>query len=73
MVEYKFTKEELQGWFMDHQIIESNLDFLVKCICKYKKLSFDKYSNIRVETYDTYAPKLIFDYNENIINKSESN
>lgn len=60
--EYKFTKEELQAWFMDNQINESNLDFLTKTICECKELSFDKCSNIRIETYELYAPKLIFDY-----------
>ena len=61
-MKYQFTKEELQTWFIDSQIKESNLDFLVKTICQIKGLQFDRCSNIRIETYGLYAPKMIFDY-----------
>lgn len=63
-MEYKFTKEELQTWFTDNQLKESNLDFLTKTICESKGLQFDKCSNIRIETYQLYAPKMVFDYDE---------
>jgi len=69
-MEYKFTKDELLTWFMESQLTimlypervnKSNLNLLTKNICEIKGLSFDKCSNIRIETYDLYAPKLIFD------------
>jgi len=68
-MEYKFTIEELKTWFIDNQIREamvneSNLDFLTKTICDIKGLSFDNCSNVRIETCELYAPKMVFDYDK---------
>lgn len=64
LTEYKFSLEDLKTWFYSENLINPDLDFLVKTICDIKGLDFNKCSNVRIEEYDLYSPKLIFNYSK---------